>query len=115
MATVSSKVWAEGRVYSPDVNGRLLDALMKYHEASETDKKASLVFQSVNEATVVVFFYCAPMDNPPVFQCFHDVPFLARLVPPGCRSVYDVVQGFASLNPVNPKWYVHSGIGWVAG
>lgn len=115
MATVSSKVWAEGRVYSPDVNGRLLDALMKYHEVSETDKKASLVFQSVNEATVVVFFYCAPMDNPPVFQCFHDIPFLAHLLPPGCRSVYDVVEGFASLNPMNPKWYVHSGIVWVAG
>lgn len=106
MATVPSQVWAEGRVYSADMNGQLLNALMRYHEAGEADKKASLIWQSVHGVTVVVFFYCAPVDNPPVFRCFNDIPCLTRLVEPGCRSVYDVVEGFASLNPVEPKWYV---------
>lgn len=105
MTTVSSKVWAEGRLYSPELNGQLLEALMLYHEASEKDKKASLIWHSVNQATLLVFFYCAPVDSPSVFKCFDDVSYMARLVEPGCRSVYDVIEGFASLNPVNPKLY----------
>ncbi|CZR56975.1 uncharacterized protein PAC_06864 [Phialocephala subalpina] len=97
MATVSNKVWAEARLYPSTANNELIEALMKYHEVIESDNKATLVFHVTNQATLMVFFYCAPVENPDVFACFYDVPFLMNILPPGCRTVYDVVQGLANV------------------
>lgn len=99
MSTVSNQVWAEGRLYSPAENESVLRATSQYHEASEKDNKASLIYQSNHEVTVVVFFYCAPAEKrPSAFSCFDDIPFLTHIVEPGSRTVFDVVNGFASLN-----------------
>ena len=99
MSTVSNQVWAEGRLYSPAVNESLLHAITQYHETSEKDNKASLILQSNHEVTIVVFFYCAPTEKrPSVFNCFDDIPFLTRIVEPGSRTVYAVVNGFAGVN-----------------
>ncbi|KAF8866921.1 6-hydroxy-D-nicotine oxidase [Acephala macrosclerotiorum] len=97
MATVSNKIWAEARLYPPTANNELIEKLMKYHEVIEKDNKATLVFHVTNQATLLVFFYCAPVENPDVFACFYDVPFLMNILPPGCRTVYDVVQGLANV------------------
>ena len=106
MSTVPNKVWAEGRIYSPSMTEDLLQALMIYHKASEeSSNKATLIWQSVHGATLIVFFYCAPVENPPVFQCFEDIPFLTRIMEPGCRTVYDVVNGFAGVNSGERKRY----------
>lgn len=97
MSTVSNKVWAEARVYPPTANNQLIEALMKYHEVIENDNKATLVFHVTSQGTLLVFFYCAPIENPDVFSCFYDVPFLMNILPPGCGTVYDVVQGLANV------------------
>lgn len=84
---------------------KLLQAIMKYHAAAENDTKASLIWQSIPQATVMILFYCAAVEKkPPVFDCFDGIPLVTHIVQPGCRSVYDVVDGFASMNPDNPKW-----------
>lgn len=103
MSTVPNQVWAEGRLYSPDMDNNVMEALIHYHEASEKDNRATLIWQAVEGATVVVFFYCAPVENPDVFKCFQDIPFVSRIVEPGFRTVYDVMEGFASLNAGPPK------------
>lgn len=90
MKTVSNQVWAEGCIYAPETNGQLFDAIMKFHEAAEHDVKASIIVQSIHEVTIVVLFYCAPVDNPPVFRCFDDLPFVAHIVQPQCRTFYEV-------------------------
>lgn len=97
MTTVSNKVWCEARLYPPTENHHLLEALMTYHEVIEKDSKAALIWHSVNEATMLIFFYCAPVENPDAFKCFYDVPFIMRVMEPGCRTVYEVVQGFANV------------------
>ncbi|OCK73798.1 6-hydroxy-D-nicotine oxidase [Lepidopterella palustris CBS 459.81] len=97
MTTVPNKVWAEARLYSPTQNGELLDALMLYHEACEKDPNATLIWQSVNQATLLVFFYCAPVENPDVFKCFYDIPFMINVLPPALTTVYGVVQGLANV------------------
>lgn len=79
---------------------------MRYHKASEKDTKATLIWQSVHEQTLVVFFYCAHVESTPaVFEAFNDIPFLTRVVEPGCRTVYEVVNGFASFNAGERKRY----------
>ena len=103
MTTVPNRVWAEGRLYSPTMNNTLIDALVLYHEASEKDNKATLIWHAVEGATLVVFFYCAPVENPDVFNGFREIPFMARVLEPGCRSVYDVMEGFAGVNAGAPK------------
>lgn len=97
MSTVSNRVWAEVRLYPPTANIELIEALMKYHEAIEENNKATLIFHATDQATLLVFFYCAPVEKPDVFKCFYDIPFLMNLIPPGCRTVYEVMQGTANV------------------
>ena len=49
---------------------------MLCHEACEKDSNATLIWHSVNQATLLVFFYCVPVEKPNAFKCFYDVPFL---------------------------------------
>lgn len=97
MITVPNKVWAEARLYSPAQNQELLEALMLYHEVCEKDPYATLIWHSVQQATLLVFFYCAPVEKPDAFKCFYDVPFLMNVVPPGLSTVYGVVQAVANV------------------
>jgi hypothetical protein len=97
MSAISTNVWADARIYSPSVNEELLDALMLYHEACEKDTNATLIWQTVQQATLVVFFYCAPVENPAVFSSFSDIPSLTSIVPPGINTVYGVTQGLADF------------------
>lgn len=97
MITVPNKVWAEARLYPPTQNLELIEALMKYHEGIEKDNKATLIFHATSQATLLVFFYTAPVDNPAVFKPYYDIPFLMKLIEPGCRTVYEVMQGIANV------------------
>ncbi|TVY50645.1 Bifunctional solanapyrone synthase [Lachnellula cervina] len=97
MITVPNKVWAEARLYPPTQNLELIEALMKYHEGIEKDNKATLIFHATSQATLLVFFYTAPVDNPAVFKPYYEIPFLMKLIEPGCRTVYEVMQGIANV------------------
>ncbi|TVY85865.1 FAD-dependent monooxygenase, partial [Lachnellula willkommii] len=97
MVTVPNKVWAEARLYPPTQNVQLIEALMKYHEGIEKDNKATLIFHATSQATLLVFFYTAPVDNPAVFAPYYDIPFLMKLIEPGCRTVYEVMQGISNV------------------
>jgi len=102
MATVPNKVWAEARLYPPTQNVELIEALMKYHEVIEKDNKATLIFHATSQGTLLIFFYTAPVDNPEVFKCYYDIPFIMKLIEPGCRTVYEVMQGVANVLQAEP-------------
>lgn len=105
MLTVRNKVWAEARLYSPTQNGELLEALMLYHEACEEDSNATLIWHSISQATLLIFFYCAPVEKPPVFECFYNIPFLARVIEPAFNTIYGVVQGLANVLADEPLMF----------
>ncbi|GKZ37673.1 hypothetical protein AbraIFM66950_009322 [Aspergillus brasiliensis] len=97
LVTVPTESWAEARIYPPTAYPELVKGLMKYHEAIEVDNKASLVWHATSQAILLVFFYCAPVDKPAAFQSFYDIPFMMNFVPPGTRSIYELVQAVASV------------------
>ncbi|KAG2420464.1 hypothetical protein HFD88_000076 [Aspergillus terreus] len=97
MRAIPNKVWAEARVYATPQNAQLMEALMEYHKIIETDNKATLVWHTLNHATLLVFFYCAPVENPDAFKPFYDIPFLQTVIPGGCRTVYGMVQATANI------------------
>lgn len=97
LVTVPTESWAEARVYPPTAYPELAKGLMKYHEAIEVDNKASLVWHATSQAILLVFFYCAPVEKPAAFQSFYDIAFLMNFVPPGTRSIYELVQAVASV------------------
>ena len=97
LVTVPTASWAEARIYPPTAYPELVQGLMKYHEAIETDNKASLVWHGTSQAILLVFFYCAPVEKPAAFQSFYDIPFVMSFVPPGTRSIYELVQAVASV------------------
>lgn len=97
LVTVPTESWAEARVYPPTAYPELAKGLMKYHQAIEVDNKASLVWHATSQAILLVFFYCAPVEKPAAFQSFYDIPFLMNFVPPGTRSIYELVQAVASV------------------
>ncbi|TVY81095.1 FAD-dependent monooxygenase yanF [Lachnellula suecica] len=97
MATVSNKVWAEARLYSPTQNAELIEALMKYHEEIEKNDKATLIFSATSQVTALVFFYTIPVENPEVFNCYYSIPFMGKIVEPGCRTMYQVMRALENL------------------
>lgn len=108
MNTILNQIWTEVRIYPLTAADQLRAALMQYHDAIETDNKASLIWNATNDIILIVYFYCAPVENPPVFQAFYDIPHLTSFVPPGIRTVYDLVQAVASVNEAEPTVYAIS-------
>lgn len=106
MRAIPNKVWAEARVYATPQNAQLMEALMEYHKIIETDNKATLVWHTLNHATLLVFFYCAPVENPDAFKPFYDIPFLQTVIPGGCRTVYGMVQATANILAAEQQWFV---------
>ncbi|KAI2845191.1 CAZyme family AA7 [Aspergillus niger] len=105
LVTVPTESWAEARVYPPTAYPELAKSLIKYQEAIEVDNKASLVWHATSQAILLVFFYCAPIEKPAAFQSFYDIPFLMNFVPPGTRSIYELVQAVASV--ISPEVLHH--------
>lgn len=104
MATMTNQMWAEGRVYSPTDNKKLLEAVRKYSDAAEHDKKAAIIWHSVAEATLAFFAYCAPSETrPAVFDSFDGIPCLHKAIPPGLSTVFDVMNQLAPFNDTEPK------------
>ncbi|PYI06881.1 6-hydroxy-D-nicotine oxidase [Aspergillus sclerotiicarbonarius CBS 121057] len=103
MNTIPNQIWTDVRIYPLSAAAQLRAALMQYHDAIETDNKASLIYNATNEIILVVYFYCEPIENPPIFQSFYDIPYLTSFVPPGIRTVYDLVQAVASVNEAEPS------------
>ena len=72
------RMWFESRVYAPENNQRLLDALVAYQELASKDSKASIVYQLSENITVpqsfVGFLYFDPVERPSVFSPFYDIP-----------------------------------------
>ncbi|KAL4737915.1 hypothetical protein BDV11DRAFT_190645 [Aspergillus similis] len=99
MNTIPSAIWAEGRVYpaTPETSATLHKALMAYHELIETDNKATLIWHTINQTTLLIFFYCAPVEKPDVFAPFYDIPFLMNVVPPAKRSVCEMVNAVRNV------------------
>jgi len=92
MVTVQNKVWAEARLYLPSANIKLIEALMIYHEAIEHNTKYTLIFHITNQASLLVFVYNAPVEEmPEVFNCFENIPSLMNVIPPGCRTIYEML------------------------
>ncbi|RAK71049.1 FAD-binding oxidoreductase [Aspergillus fijiensis CBS 313.89] len=103
MVTIPNQIWAEVQIYPPTASEPLLDALMQYHQAIETDNKATLIWNATDQFILVVYVYCAPIERPAVFEPFYNIPSVATFVPAGVRSVYDLVQAVASVNEAEPS------------
>jgi len=104
MSTVPNKGWAEARVYSPEHNNELIEAVMKYHEVIETHDKATLIFMMASGHTLLVFFYSSLVETPDAFKCFYDIPFMSKIIEPGYRTVYEATQGIADVLQGGSLW-----------
>ncbi|PWY77504.1 hypothetical protein BO70DRAFT_397790 [Aspergillus heteromorphus CBS 117.55] len=102
MATVPNQIWTEVRVYPLTAAKQLREALMQYHDAIKTDNKATLIWNPTDDIILIINCYCAPVENPSVFQPFYSIPHLTNFVPPGVRTIYDLVQIIASMNEAEP-------------
>ncbi|KAE8317971.1 hypothetical protein BDV41DRAFT_561147 [Aspergillus transmontanensis] len=99
MKTVPAKVWSEAKLYAPSVTPELLQALMKHHEAIERDEKSCLILTCNNQGTMLVSFYCDPVDKLlTVFEPFEHIPATSQSLPRGVYSTYEllgVIEGLA--------------------
>ncbi|BAE55011.1 hypothetical protein BDV35DRAFT_381693 [Aspergillus flavus] len=92
MKTVPAKVWSEAKLYAPSVTSELLQALMKHHEAIESDEKSSLLLTCNNQGSALVSFYCDAVDKlPAVFEPFEHIPATSQSLPRGVYSTYELL------------------------
>ncbi|KJK68503.1 FAD binding domain protein [Aspergillus parasiticus SU-1] len=102
MMTIPSKHWSEVRVYPITATDQILEAMMQYHAAIEADDKSSLIYNATHEVILLVFFYGEPVEHPPIFQSFYDIPHVATFVAPGIRTVYDLMKAVDSVQDPGP-------------
>jgi len=93
MTTISNKLWAEGRWYSSDKNDEIIDAIMNYQEASETDDNSCIIYLATVHGTMLFMVYCQPLEKPDVFKSFYDIPFMMNVIPGGLTTVSEVMHG----------------------
>lgn len=106
MMTIPSKHWSEVRVYPITATDQILEAMMQYHAAIEADDKSSLIYNATHEVILLVFFYGEPVEHPPIFQPFYNIPHVATFVAPGIRTVYDLMNAVESVQEAGPALYV---------
>ncbi|KAB8255519.1 hypothetical protein BDV32DRAFT_161887 [Aspergillus pseudonomiae] len=102
MTTIPSKHWSEVRIYPITATDQVLEAMMQYHAAIEDDDKSSLIYNATHDIILVVFFYGAPVEYPPIFQSFYDIPYVTSFVAPGIRTVYDLMNAVDSVQDPEP-------------
>ena len=66
-------------VYAPDQAFELLDAFAAWQDSPDT--KASVVMIMTLSAIVIGLVYLEPVEKPPVFEPFYNIPVLAPAVP----------------------------------
>ncbi|KAL4918277.1 hypothetical protein BDW62DRAFT_210562 [Aspergillus aurantiobrunneus] len=93
MATIPNQIWSEARIYPPTAYDQLVDALMQYHEAIETNDQATLIWHATSEAILIVYIYCSPVEHP------------ANMVHPGIRTIFELAQAMADV--VSPEPVLH--------
>ncbi|KAI0882021.1 uncharacterized protein GGS22DRAFT_191752 [Annulohypoxylon maeteangense] len=91
------RIWYEARIYGPDESRRLLRAVREYQAAAEEDEKASFAFSLSNNHTIVAFVYSAPVEFPPVFQMFRDIPFQRHFIEPSLGTPYTIAKAFETV------------------
>lgn len=107
MATVSNKIWAEGRVIASGENCKLHEAIMKSHESCEKYPKATLICSQAHDVTVLVLVYHKPVnERPVVFEAFDGINALTQQVPPKTDSIYEIIKGFERVTVTEQKKYV---------
>ncbi|KAB8274993.1 6-hydroxy-D-nicotine oxidase [Aspergillus minisclerotigenes] len=98
MKTVPAKVWSEAKLYAPSVTSELLQALMKHHEAIESDEKSSLLLTCNNPGTALVSLYCDAVNKlPVVFEPFEHIPATSQSLPRGVYSTYELLGVIETL------------------
>ena len=100
-----NNMWFESRLYTPDKNQHLLNALVAYQEMAVNDTKANIVYQ-LSESTTspqsfVGFLYLDPVERPSVFSPFYDIP-------PSLTRINSTIGNLAELaslyyDPVYPQ------------
>ncbi|KAL4995934.1 hypothetical protein BDV10DRAFT_202734 [Aspergillus recurvatus] len=116
MLTVPNHIWCKARVYPLTAYDSLIASLMQYHDAIESNDKATLIWYSNDTAILLVLVYCSPdfesadgknssAPAPAVFGPFLDMPSLQSLVAQGVRTVYDLAQGIADVVSTEAKLY----------
>lgn len=99
------KVWFESRLYTPDKNRQLLNALVTYQQMAINDTKANVIFQLSENASspqsFVGFVYLDPIERPPIFTPFFEIPQFSTSI----NSTFGDLADLSSLyyNPVYPQ------------
>ena len=98
-------MWFESRLYTPDRNQQLLNALAAYQMMAFNDTKANIVYQLSENASFpqsfVGFLYLDPVERPPIFSPFYEIPYYSTRI----KSTIGNLAELASLyyDPVYPQ------------
>ncbi|RDW70583.1 FAD-binding oxidoreductase [Aspergillus mulundensis] len=107
---IQESIWCEARVYPPTAYDALAAALIQYHDAIESDDKATLIWYANESAILLVLVYCSPdadanENKPAIFAPFLSIPAVTSLVAPAVRTVYELGQGIADVVSTEAKVY----------
>ena len=98
-------MWFESRLYTPDKNQLLLNALVTYNEMAINETKANIIYQLSEDTSspqsFVGFLYLDPVERPSIFRPFYDIPQHSTRI----NSTIGNLAKLASFyyNPVYPQ------------
>jgi hypothetical protein len=80
--------------------------MMRFHEANERDPNASLIFNAVPGATLLVLVYAESVNQrPAVFDAFENIDTVAKMLPGNKYTIFQIMNALESSIATEPKKY----------
>lgn len=91
------KIWFEARIYEPSANVQILRAIEKWQQAAETDSKGSIIHHIGREKTLLGWIYSSPVEFPPLFEMFYDIPYQSWFVESTIGTILDFTRNTSKV------------------
>ena len=102
----NSEIWVEGFAYNSTQFDAIMEALVKYGEASEDDSYATIISTFTPDTCSLIFIYGKPEERPAVYSMFYDIPSAGQVMESQLTTWIDLNNAI-SASPIVPTRYVY--------
>ncbi|PKY01601.1 hypothetical protein P168DRAFT_321182 [Aspergillus campestris IBT 28561] len=86
------KIWFAARIYEPSANGQILKAIEEWQKAAENESRGSIIHHIGHRRTLLGWIYSSPVEFPPLFEMFYDIPYESWFVESTIGTILDFTK-----------------------
>lgn len=90
-------IWFAARIYEPSSNEKILKAIEEWQKAAENEPEGSIVHHIGHKRTLLGWIYSSPVEFPPLFKMFYDIPYESWFVESTIGTVLDFTRNTSKV------------------